>query len=98
MKRRFLGSLKKEPADSCPIHPDTVHLDTVHTNTVHLDTVHPHTVHHNTVHSGTVHPGTVHPVKNDTTYGETERIEVLILKVDENGMLRNEECRTRNNA
>ncbi|KAF3607311.1 hypothetical protein DY000_02046584 [Brassica cretica] len=33
-----------------------------------------------------------------TTCGETEKIEVLILKVDENGMLRDEEGRTRNSA
>ena len=33
-----------------------------------------------------------------TPCGETEKIEVLILKVDENGMLRDEEGRTRNSA
>ncbi|KAF3552633.1 hypothetical protein DY000_02007639 [Brassica cretica] len=34
----------------------------------------------------------------DTTCVETEKIEVLILKIGENGMLRNEEGRTRNSA
>ena len=67
---------------------DTVHLNNIHHDTVHRDTVHPNTVHRDTVHS----------VKNDTTCGEAERIEVLILKVDENGMLRDEEGRTRNSA
>ncbi|KAF2571079.1 hypothetical protein F2Q70_00004083 [Brassica cretica] len=71
MKRGFLGSSKKEAADS-------------------------HTI--CTVHPNTVHPNTVHPVKNDTTCGEIGRIEVLVLKVDENEMLRDEEGRTRNNA
>ena len=63
-----------------------------------IDTVHRDTVHRENVHPGTVHPATVHPVKNATTCGETEKIEVLILKVDGNGMLRDEEGRTRNSA
>ncbi|KAF2594064.1 hypothetical protein F2Q70_00043389 [Brassica cretica] len=73
-------------------------------NTVHpesIDTVHPASidiVHCGTVHHDTVHPNTVHPVKNNTTCGETKKIEVLILKVDEIGMLRDEEGRIRNNA
>ncbi|KAF3599820.1 hypothetical protein F2Q69_00036391 [Brassica cretica] len=155
MKRRFLGSSKKEPADSRTIckstreesidalqaasidivnqasndtnplvsdnivhhgtvhhgtvHHGTVHRNTVHRGIVHLDTVHlpsidngqpasidtvhpasidnvrPNTVHCNAIHPGTVHPNivhpdTVHPVKNNTTCGETEKIEMLILK------------------
>ncbi|KAF3497374.1 hypothetical protein DY000_02052912 [Brassica cretica] len=64
MKRRFLGSSKKEPADSRTIR-------NVHANTVHFDSV--------------------HPVKNDTIFGETEKIEVLILKVGENEILRDKE-------
>ena len=83
------------------IHSSTVHRGTVHRYTFHptsIDTVHPGTVHRDTVHPNTVHPDTVHPVKNNTTCGETEKIEVLILKVDENGMLRDEEGRTRNSA
>ncbi|KAF3532905.1 hypothetical protein DY000_02040726 [Brassica cretica] len=95
------------------VHHGTVHHGTVHysisINTVHLpsintvhpasiDTVHPDTIHRDTIHSGTVHPNIVHPVKNNTSCGETEKIEVLILEVDENGMLRDEECRTRNSA
>uniref|UniRef100_A0A0D3CH73 Uncharacterized protein n=1 Tax=Brassica oleracea var. oleracea TaxID=109376 RepID=A0A0D3CH73_BRAOL len=78
---------------------DTVYSPSI--NTVHslsIDTVHHDTVHHNTVRPGTVHSDTFHPVKNDTTCMETEKIEVLILKVDENGILRDEECRTRNSA
>ncbi|KAF2589338.1 hypothetical protein F2Q70_00038900 [Brassica cretica] len=81
------------------IHPpsiDTVHPPSI--DTVHPDTVHRNTVHSNTVHPNTVHPDTVHPVKNDTTCGETEKIEELILKVEGNGMLRDEEGRTRNNT
>ncbi|WZZ35227.1 hypothetical protein YC2023_018628 [Brassica napus] len=73
-------------------------IDTVHRDTVHHDTVHPGTVYPNTVHPDTVHPDTVHLGKNDTTCGDTVKIKVLILKVDENGMLRDEEGRTRKNA
>ncbi|KAF3561801.1 hypothetical protein DY000_02014994 [Brassica cretica] len=71
------------------VHPpsiDTVHpslIDTIHPSsidTVHPDTIYLDTVHHDTVHLGTVHPDIVHPVKNDTTCGEIEKIEVLILK------------------
>ncbi|KAF2606625.1 hypothetical protein F2Q68_00044350 [Brassica cretica] len=142
MRRGFLGSSKKEPADSRTIckstreasidtlqavaidsvnqaSNDTIHPmseNIVHSGTVHLDTVHPasiDTVHHvhpasidpihpapvdtvhpasnDLVHCDTVHPDTVHPVKNNTTCEETENIKVLILKVDENGMLRDEE-------
>ncbi|KAF3527255.1 hypothetical protein DY000_02040935 [Brassica cretica] len=164
MKRRFLGSSKKEPVDSRTIckstmeestdtlqaasidivnqasndtnqlvsdntvhhgtvHHGTVHRSTVHRGNVHLDTIHPasidtvhlpsidtgqpasidtlhpasidnvrpNIVHCNTIRPGTVHPNIVHPdtvhlVKNNPTCGETEKIEVLILKVDENGM------------
>ncbi|KAF2562339.1 hypothetical protein F2Q70_00017445 [Brassica cretica] len=80
------------------VHPrsiDNVHpplIDTVHPPSI--DTVHPmsiDTVHPNTVHHGTVHPDTVHPVKNNTTCGKTEKIEVLILKLEGNEMLRDEE-------
>ena len=51
-----------------------------------------------TVHLNTVHRDTVHSVKNITACGETEKIEVLILKVDENGMLRDEEGHTSDSA
>ena len=80
---------------------DTVHLssiDIVHHDTVHCNTVHRDTIHRDTVHPDTVHSDNVHLVKNDTTCGETERIEMHILKVDENGLLRDEEGRTRNSA
>ncbi|WZZ70939.1 hypothetical protein YC2023_082309 [Brassica napus] len=151
MKRGFLGSSKKEPADSRTIRKstreelidtlqaasidsvnqalndtiqlvsdNTVHHGTVHYSTVHHDTVHPNTIYlasidtvhppsNDTVHPlsidtvhissiDTVHRDTVHPVKNNTTCGETEKIDVLILKVEGNGMLRDEECRIRNNT
>ncbi|KAF3513315.1 hypothetical protein F2Q69_00007068 [Brassica cretica] len=77
---------------------DTVHLPSIDTvrllsiDTIHLsliDTGHPASI--DTVHPNTVHPDTVHPVKNNTTCRVTEKIEVLILKVDENEMLRDEE-------
>ncbi|KAF3576839.1 hypothetical protein DY000_02033297 [Brassica cretica] len=87
-------------------HPGTVHVNTVHPksiDTVHppsIDTVHTtsiDTVHRDTVHHGTVHHGTVHPM-TDTTCLEAKKVEVLMCKVDENGMLRDKECRTRNSA
>ncbi|KAF2562725.1 hypothetical protein F2Q70_00017760 [Brassica cretica] len=87
------------------VHPtsiDTVHrpsIDTVHCmsiDTVHLPSI--DTVHFDTVHCDTVHPDTFHLMKNNTTCGETEKIEVLILKVDENGMLRDEKGGTCNSA
>ncbi|KAF2569888.1 hypothetical protein F2Q68_00027114 [Brassica cretica] len=74
-----------------PMSENTVHSPSI--DNVHRDTVHP-----GTVNPDTIHPNTVHPVKNDTTCGETEKTEVLILKVAENGMLRDEEGRTRNIA
>ncbi|KAF3488755.1 hypothetical protein F2Q69_00053321 [Brassica cretica] len=95
------------------IHHGTVHLNTIHPASIDtvlppsIDTVHPasiDTVYHasiDTVHpasTNTVHPDTVHPVKNDTNCGETEKNEVLILEVNENGMLKDEEGRTRNSA
>ncbi|WZY99638.1 hypothetical protein YC2023_071967 [Brassica napus] len=69
---------------------DTVHilsLNTVHPNTAHRDTVHPNTVHRNTIHRGTVPPMT------KTTYGETEKVEALILKIEKKGIWRDEEGR-----
>ncbi|KAF2611600.1 hypothetical protein F2Q70_00011998 [Brassica cretica] len=92
------------------VHPpsiDTVHPPSIDTvphpsiDTFHhasIDTVHRDTLHPGTVHPNTVYPDTVHQVKNDTTCGETEKIEVFILKVDENGMLRDKEGRTRNST
>ncbi|KAF3535990.1 hypothetical protein F2Q69_00020071 [Brassica cretica] len=73
---------------------DTVHLtliDIVHHSSIDIvchDTVHRDTVHHDTVHRGTVHPMT------DTTCVEKKKVEVLILKVDENGLLRDEAVKT----
>ncbi|KAF3544300.1 hypothetical protein DY000_02006831 [Brassica cretica] len=63
---------------------DTVHpalIDIVHPDTVHPNTVLPNTLHPDTFYPGSVHPDTVDPVKNNTTCGETEKIEVLILKI-----------------
>ncbi|KAF3570172.1 hypothetical protein F2Q69_00059645 [Brassica cretica] len=51
-----------------------------------------------TVHLGTVHLDTFHPAKTDITCEKAEKVEVLILKVDENDMLRDEEGHTRNSA
>ena len=92
------------------VHPasiDNVHsvsIDTFHSASIHTvypaltNIVHRDTVHHDTVHCDIGHPNIVDPVKNDTTCGETEKIEVLILRVNENGMLRDEEGRIRNSA
>uniref|UniRef100_A0A0D3CSU9 Retrotransposon gag domain-containing protein n=1 Tax=Brassica oleracea var. oleracea TaxID=109376 RepID=A0A0D3CSU9_BRAOL len=80
---------------------DTVHrmsIDNVHLDTVHMGTVHCDTVHRYIVYPDTVHLNTVHTVKKDTICEEIEKIEVLILKVDENGMLRDEEGCTRNST
>ncbi|KAF3571441.1 hypothetical protein F2Q69_00059589 [Brassica cretica] len=83
---------------------DTVHQ--VSNDTAHPDTVNPKTVHPDTVHPDTVHPDTVHPLTNQTihqvsifiTYEKIEKVEVLILSLDETGILRDEEGRTRNSA
>ena len=95
------------------VHPtsiDIVHLtsiDTIHPMSIDIihppstDTIHPTSI--DTVHQpsiDTVHPpstDTVHQ-PTDTTCLEAEMVEVLILKVDENGMLRDEEGRTRNST
>ena len=93
MKRGFLDSSKKEPADSRTIRKFTreASIDTLqaasidNVNQASNDTIQltsDNTSHPDTVHRNTVHPNTVHPVKNDTTCGETEKIEVLILEVD----------------
>ena len=82
------------------VHPasiDIIHHDTVYRNNLHHDTVQRDPIHRDAVHHGTVHHGTVRPM-TDTTCVETEKVKVLILKVDENEMLRDEEGRTRNSA
>ncbi|XP_033139313.1 uncharacterized protein LOC117130701 [Brassica rapa] len=69
---------------------DTVHilsLDTVHLNIVHRDTVHLNTVHRDTVHRNII------PLMTNTTYGETEKVEALILNIDKKGIWRDEEGR-----
>ena len=71
---------------------NTVHPNTVHPNTVHRDTVHPNTVYRDTVHRNTIHRGTV-PLMTNTTCGETEKVEALILKIDKKGVWRDEEGR-----
>ena len=76
----------KRAVDTLQAAIETVHstsIDTAHEPSI--DTVHPPS-------TDTIHP------PSDTTCLETEKIEVLILKVDENGMLGDEEGRTRNSA
>ncbi|CAG7863766.1 unnamed protein product [Brassica rapa] len=79
------------------VHQNTVHPSTVHPNTVHRDIVHPNTVHTNIVHRDTVHRNNIHrdtvPAMTNTTYGETEKVEALILKIDKKGIWRDEEGR-----
>ncbi|KAF2600357.1 hypothetical protein F2Q68_00009850 [Brassica cretica] len=72
----------------------TVHqtlIDTVHPTSI--DTAHQPSI--DTAHQPSIN--TIHP-PSDTTCLEAEKVEVLILKVDENGMLRDEEDRTRSSA
>ncbi|KAF2534032.1 hypothetical protein F2Q70_00030096 [Brassica cretica] len=76
----------KRAVDTLQAAIDTVHstsIDTAHEPSI--DTVHPPS-------TDTIHP------PSDTTCLETEKVEVLILTVDENGMLRDEEGRTRNST
>ncbi|KAG5384907.1 hypothetical protein IGI04_036377 [Brassica rapa subsp. trilocularis] len=84
------------------VHPNTVHRDNVHPNTVHpnivhRDTVHPNTFHRNTVHRNTIHQNTIHrgivPPMTNTSYGETEKVEALILKIYKKGIWRDDEGR-----
>ena len=76
-----------------PLSIDTIHpasIDTIHHATIYRNTVHPDTVHHDTV-----CPDTAHQVSTGTTCVETKKVEVLILKVDENEILRDNESRAR---
>uniref|UniRef100_A0A0D3CQ49 Retrotransposon gag domain-containing protein n=1 Tax=Brassica oleracea var. oleracea TaxID=109376 RepID=A0A0D3CQ49_BRAOL len=70
MKRGFMGSSKKEHADSRTIPSnDTIQL--VSDTTVHHGTVYSNTVHRSTFHPGTIHPtsiDTVHPPSIDTVH------------------------------
>ncbi|KAL0678156.1 hypothetical protein Bca4012_006137 [Brassica carinata] len=79
MKRGFLGSSKKELADSHTIRKSTREesIDTLQAASI--DSV------------NQASNDTIQLVENNSTCGETEKIEVLILKVDENGMLRDEQ-------
>ncbi|KAF2620884.1 hypothetical protein F2Q68_00039927 [Brassica cretica] len=73
--------------------------DTVHQ--VSNDIAHPDTIHPKTVHPDTVHPltnQTIHQVSIFITYEKIEKVEVLIPSLDETGILRDEEGRTRNSA
>ncbi|KAF2564962.1 hypothetical protein F2Q70_00017179 [Brassica cretica] len=81
---------------------DTVHptsIDTVHQPSIDtvlqtsIDTVHQTSI--DIVHQPSV--DTAHQ-PSITTCLEAEKFEVLILKADENGMLRDKECRTRNST
>uniref|UniRef100_A0A0D3D7V5 Uncharacterized protein n=1 Tax=Brassica oleracea var. oleracea TaxID=109376 RepID=A0A0D3D7V5_BRAOL len=95
------------------VHPksiDTVHLTSIDTDHLtSIDIVHPtsiDTVHQSTIDTAhqpsidTVHLPSIDTVHlpSDTTCLEAENVEVLILMVDENGMLRDEEGRTRNST
>ena len=71
---------------------DTIHH--VSDNTVHCGAVRLDTVNLGTVYPDTVYSDTVHPAKHNTTCEETEKVEVLILSLDKNGVLRDEEGRT----
>ena len=77
-----------------PTSIDTVHLTSIDTfHLTSIDTAHPKSI-------DTANPtsiDTVHP-PFDPTCLEAEKVEVLILQVDENGMLRDEEGRTRDST
>ncbi|KAF3487312.1 hypothetical protein F2Q69_00055094 [Brassica cretica] len=88
MREVWIDTLQAEPFDSVNQAPnDIVHH--VSNDTIHLisnDTVHP--LSNDTAHIGTIHYGTVHQMTTDTiqqasidtTFGETKRVEVVILK------------------
>ncbi|KAG5393742.1 hypothetical protein IGI04_023705 [Brassica rapa subsp. trilocularis] len=109
MKREFIGPSKKEPADSRTIRKSTREesIDTLQATTIdnmnqksidtdHLTSiyiVHPMSI--DTAHQPSI--DIIH-LPSDTTCLEAGKVEVLILKVNVNGMLRDEEGRTRNIA
>lgn len=108
MKRGFLGSPNKKPVNSRMIHKSMreVLIDTLQEPTINsMNQASNNTVHRDTIHSNTAHPITVHPVMNnpihqvsiDTTCVEIEKVEVLIMRFDENEMLW-EKSHTRNSA
>ena len=75
------------PPSNNPLHPAwirIVHLLSIaifNHDTLHCDIVYRDTFYDVIVHSNTVHPDIVHQVKNDTNFGETEMVEVLIPSV-----------------
>ncbi|KAG2255774.1 hypothetical protein Bca52824_075068 [Brassica carinata] len=79
--------LTKEPADSRTIHKSTreVSIDTLQAASL-IDSVNQESTERNTT------PWI------DITCEKAEKVEVLILSLNENGVLRGEEGRTRNNA
>ncbi|KAF3519030.1 hypothetical protein DY000_02058645 [Brassica cretica] len=81
MKRGFLGSLKKEPAGSSKIRKSTreVSIDTLQTTAI--DSVNHKSIDINTTPS------------IDTTCEKVEKVKILILSRDKNGVLRDEEDR-----
>ncbi|KAF2575894.1 hypothetical protein F2Q70_00004337 [Brassica cretica] len=97
MKRGFLGSSKKVPADSRTIPCVGQHCSPRHCSLQLCSFWYCSSRHCSSKHCSSKHcsSNSVHPVKNDTTCGETEKVEVLILKVDENGMVRDEEGQPR---
>ncbi|KAJ4901839.1 Uncharacterized protein Rs2_15790 [Raphanus sativus] len=73
--------------------------ETVNHDTVHRGTVHQNNVQHYTVHPCTVHPtlkNNIHQGSTEKTCVETEEVNVIILRFDENWMLRDEEGHPRN--
>ncbi|KAG2247513.1 hypothetical protein Bca52824_087141 [Brassica carinata] len=86
MRRGFSGSSKKEPADSHTIRKSTreVSIDTLQAAAI--DSVNQESIDSNTM------------LSIDITCEKAEKVEVLIMSLDENGVLRDEEGRTRNSA
>ena len=86
MKRGFLGSLNKEPAGSSTICKSTREVSINALQATEIDNVNQKLIDSNTTPS------------IDTTWEKAEKVEILILSRDKNGVLRDEECRARNSA
>ncbi|KAF3524077.1 hypothetical protein F2Q69_00046101 [Brassica cretica] len=84
MKRGFLGSLKKEPAGSSKIRKSTreVSIDTLQATAI-------DSVNHKSIDIKTT-------PSIDTTCEKVEKVKILILSRDKNGVLRDKEGRVRN--
>ena len=86
MKRGFLGSLKKEPAGSSKIRKSTreVSIDTLQATAI-------DSVNHQSIDIKTT-------PSIDTTCEKVEKVKILILSRDKNGVLRDKEGRVRNSV